>query len=205
MTRSPALRRPVRPPPTEATFDRLVRTAREQFARDGFAGTSLDAVVAACGLTKGALYHHFGGKTELFTAVFEDEAARLADRVAGAMGAGEASWEGAFTGIRAFLRESQDPGVQRIMLLDGPSVLGWEGVREIEGEYGLALIKDTLAGLMAAGLIPDREVETLAHLLFGAMCEGAMLVARSDDPSAALTAVEAELKHLVSGLAARPA
>lgn len=199
-----ALRRPVRPPPTEPTFDRLVRTARELFARNGFAGTSLDAVVAACGLTKGALYHHFGSKTELFAAVFEDEAARLSDRVASAMGEDEASWEGAFTGIRAFLHESQDPGVQRIMLLDGPSVLGWEGVREIEGEYGLALIKDTLAGLMAAGLMPSRDVETLAHLLFGAMCEGAMLIARSDDPAAALTAVEDGLKHLISGLAARP-
>jgi AcrR family transcriptional regulator len=181
-------------------FDRLLDAGREQFARDGYAGTSLDSVAAAAGVTKGSLYHHFRGKTDLFEAVFERLAAELSERVAMAALRKRDPWQVAYTGVRAFLDGSQDPGVQRIMLLDGPSVLGWERVRELEAPYGLALIKTVITLLTDAGQIARHDPDVLAHLLFGALTEGALLIARADDAEAARRKVERELRAVLTGL-----
>jgi AcrR family transcriptional regulator len=181
-------------------FDRLLAAGREHFTRDGYAGTSLDAVAAAAGVTKGSLYHHFRSKSELFEAVFEQLAADLSERVGAAALRKRDPWQVAHTGVRAFLDGSQDPGVQRIMLLDGPSVLGWDRVRELEAPYGLALIKAVIALLRDSGGIGRHDPDVLAHLLFGALTEGALLVARADDPAAARRKVDRELRALVDGL-----
>jgi AcrR family transcriptional regulator len=186
----------------EPAFERLLRAAADLFARDGFAGTSLDAVAAGAGVTKGSLYHHFTGKADLFEAVFERQEARLAQRVAGTAAQETDPWEVAYAGIRAFLDESQDPAVQRIILADGPSVLGWDRVRAIEAEYGLALIKAVIGRLAEEGAIGDHDPDALAHLWFGAVTEGALLIARADDPKEARRTVERELRRLIDGLAA---
>ena len=187
---------------SEAAFERLLRAAAELFARDGYARTSLDAVAAGAGVTKGSLYHHFTGKADLFEAVFERQAAQLAERV-GSIAARESdAWALAYAGLSAFLDESQTPSVQRIMLVDGPSVLGWERVREIEAEYGLALIKAVIARLIEEGLIEGHDPDVLAHLWFGAVEEGALVVARAGDPESARRTVERELRALIDGLAA---
>lgn len=186
----------------EPAFERLLRAAADLFAREGFAGTSLEAVAAGAGVTKGSLYHHFTGKADLFEAVFERAEARLAQQV-GELAARETDpWEVAYAGIRAFLDESQDPAVQRIMLVDGPSVLGWDRVREIEAEYGLALIKAVITRLGEVGAIGRHDPDALAHLWFGAITEGALLIARADDADAARRTVERELRGLIDGLAA---
>lgn len=186
----------------EPAFERLLRAAGGLFAREGYAAASLDAVAAAAGVTKGSLYHHFGGKTELFEAVFERQAADLSAKVGAIAARKRDSWQVAYAGVRAFLDESQDPGVQRVMLVDGPSVLGWDRVREIEAEYGLALIKAVIGQLMADGQIRRHDVEVLAHLLFGALTEGALLIARAEDPDGARRTVERELRRMIDGLAA---
>ena len=188
----------------EPTFDRLVRAARELFTRDGYAASSLDAVAAASGVTKGSLYHHFTRKTELFEAVFEEEASELCDRVAREIAGKRDPWRGAFAGIRAFLHASQEPSVLRIMFLDAPSVLGWERVREIEANYGLALIKTALEQLRAGGEIERHDIDTLAHLFLGALSEGALLIARAQDKERTRRAVERELRRLLQGLAVTP-
>jgi AcrR family transcriptional regulator len=181
-------------------FDRLLAAGAEHFARDGFAGTSLDAVAATAGVTKGSLYHHFRGKRDLFEAVFEQLAARLSEEVAAAALAKRDPWQVAYTGLGAFLEGSQDPGVQRIMLLDGPSVLGWERVRELEAPYGLALIRSVIDLLRDAGQIGRHDPDVLSHLWFGAITEGALLIARADDPAAARRKVDRELRALLDGL-----
>ena len=187
---------------TEPAFERLLRAAADLFAREGFAAASLDAVASAAGVTKGSLYHHFDGKADLFEAVFEREAAELSELV-GSIAAGKRDpWQVAYAGVRAFLDESQNPAVQRIMLVDGPSVLGWDRVREIEAEYGLALIKAVLDQLMRDGQIRRHDVDVLAHLLFGALTEGALLIARADDAVASRRTVERELRRMIDGLAA---
>ena len=184
----------------EPSFERLLAAAADLFARDGFAGTSLDAVASAAGVTKGSLYHHFRGKRDLFEAVFERQAGELSEHVAGVALRPRDPWQVAYAGIRAFLDASQQPAVQRIMLIDGPSVLGWERVREIEAAYGLALIKAVITRLSEEGEIGRHDVDTLAHLLFGALEEGALLVARASNAATARRGVERELRRVIDGL-----
>lgn len=181
-------------PRREPTHDRLVRAARERFAAEGFAGASLDAVAADAGVTKGSLYHHFSGKADLFEAVFAAEARSLSARVAADVAAQRDPWKGALAGIRAFLRLSQEPAVQRIMLLDAPSALGWERVRAIEAGHGLALIEAAVAEVL-----PGRPAGVLAHLLFGALTEGALLVAQGE---ASARTVEREVVAMLEGMRA---
>ena len=186
---------------SEPAFDRLLRAGRELYARDGFAATSLDAVAAAAGVTKGSLYHHFTSKSDLFEAVFEEEARALSEHVAAVVARKRDAWEGAYAGIRAFLDRSQEPGVQRIMMLDAPSVLGWERVREIEAAYGLALVKATIEHLVASERMKRADSDVLAHLLFGALVEGSLLIARAGGAASARRKVEREVRQLLDGLA----
>jgi AcrR family transcriptional regulator len=186
--------------PREPAFDRLLRSARTAFGRDGYAATSLDAITAEAGVTKGSLYHHFRGKTELFEAVFEQLADELSKQVAAQAMRKREPWQVAYAGIGGFLDVSQQPAVQRIMLLDAPSVLGWERVRELEAPYVLAQIKAIIALLADAGEIGRHDPDVLGHLLFGGLIEAALLVARADDAAAARRTAERELRALMDGL-----
>jgi AcrR family transcriptional regulator len=186
---------------SEATRGQLVRTARDLFAADGYTPTSLDAVCRKAGVTKGALYHHFGGKRELFEAVYEAEEAALCAALAQGARKHADPWDGFVAGSRAFLEACLDPGVQRISLLDAPSVLDWERMQEIQAEYGLALMKQGLKQSAKAGRIRSRDIDGLAHLLFGAMSEGAMYIARASDQRAALRKMTRELQSMLDALA----
>jgi AcrR family transcriptional regulator len=188
---------------SEATTGQLVATARDLFARDGYAATSLEAVSSEAGVTKGGLYHHFGSKKELFEAVFRAEQQELLTALATAAGKEKDPWDGFFAGAKAYLEVSLDAGVQRITLLDASSVLGWERMREIEADYGLAMLKEGLRQSVKAGRIRRRDVDALAHLLFGALGEGAMYIAREPDQRAALRRVTRDLKSILDALAAQ--
>ena len=187
---------------SDATTSELVEVARRLFAADGYAATSLEDVVRGAGVTKGALYHHFGGKRDLFLAVYEREQARLAQVQFQAFARKKGAWEGFFAATRAFFEASLDPGVQRITLLDAPSVLGWEAMREVEGRYGAAQLHHAIEALIHDGHLPRRPVAPLASILFGAMCEGAMSAARSDDPRKATRQLLAEFRTIMEALRA---
>jgi AcrR family transcriptional regulator len=185
---------------SETTTTSLVAAARGLFAEDGYAATSLDAVVAKAGVTKGALYHHFAGKRELFEAVFVAEQVRLTSAVMAAVEGREDPWEAFEAGCGAFIEACQEPGAQRIFLLDAPVALGWETIRRLESG-SLELMKQGIEQAIEAGSIEDRPVVPLAHLLFGAVCESAMVVARAPDQDAALRDALAELHRMLSSLA----
>jgi AcrR family transcriptional regulator len=188
---------------TEATTGQLLGAARRLFAADGYTATSLEDVVAAAGVTKGALYHHFSSKRDLFRAVFEQEEIALARASHEAYRREDDPWKGFQAGCIAFLEGSLDPGAQRIVVLDGPSVLGWETVREIEKRHSMAMIEGGLRQAMESGRIATRDTGPLAHMLFGALCEGAMTVARSGgDQRAAMREMTAELRSLLAALEA---
>ena len=173
------------------------------FARDGYAATSVDDIVAACGMTKGAFYHHFAGKEDLFEAVFVEEQQRIATQLTNTYEARPESdpVQASYVACRTFLTISRDPAVQRITLLDAPAALGWERMREIESDYGLALIKEGIRNAIRAKRLKRRDVDALAHVLFGAMCGGAMYMARAEDQGRAQRTVERELKAIIEGLA----
>lgn len=182
---------------SEATIASLLKAARRLFVERGYAETTLDQVAAAAGVTKGAVYHHFSGKRDLFRAVYEREQRSLAEISLAAYRRKRDPKRGFYEACRAFFEASLDPGVQRITLIDAPAALGWDGMREVEDRYSMALIVTGLKTAIEDGLIAKRPVEPLAHLIFGATCEGVMLVARSEDQRATTRRVLAELKNLI--------
>lgn len=187
---------------TEATRAALIAAARPLFAERGYTGVGTEEIARAAGVTRGALYHHFDGKRELFEAVYERIEIELAERIAS--GALEANASSPLAAMRAgaemFLLASTEPETQRIVLLDGPSVLGWDRWREIATEHGLGLIEATLAAAVEAGEIEPQPVRPLAHVLMGALDEAAMLVARADDAEGMRTEVGQTLGALLDGL-----
>lgn len=189
---------------SESTRAALIAAARPLFAERGYAAVGTEQIVRAAGLTRGALYHHFDGKRELFEAVYEQVEAELAERIAtGAFAANaEAPLEAMRAGAKMFLRACTEPEAQRIALLDGPSVLGWDRWREIGAKYGLGLIEAILQAAIDAGEIPSQPVRPLAHVLLGALDEAAMLVARAEEPERMRTEVGRTLDSLLGGLGA---
>ncbi len=189
---------------SEATREALVEAARALFAERGYAGVGTEEIVRAAGVTRGALYHHFDDKRELFAAVYEGIEVELAERIAaGALQAGASSpLEAMRAGAEMFLAACTEPEVQQIALLDGPSVLGWDRWRAIAAEHGLGLIEMSLQVAIDAGAIAPQPVQPLAHVLMGALDEAAMLVARADDPEAMRADVRRTLGALLDGLSA---
>ncbi len=187
---------------SEGTRAALIEAARPLFAEHGYAGVGTEEIVRAAGVTRGALYHHFDGKRELFAAVYERIEAELAERIAaGALAANAASpMEAMRAGAEMFLAACTEPEAQRIVLLDGPSVLGWDRWREIAAQYGLGLIEASLQAAMDADAITPQPVRPLAHVLMGALDEAAMLVARAEDPEATRAEVGRTLDSLLDGL-----
>jgi AcrR family transcriptional regulator len=168
----------------EATRAALVAAARELFAERGYAGVGTGEIVSQAGVTRGALYHHFTGKGDLFRAVYEDVERELVERIAEqSLPAGE-PLAVLRAGAHAFLDACEDPAVSRIALLDAPSVLGWQEWREIGMRYGFGLVEGVLAEAVRTGALEEQPVRPLAHLVLGAIDEAAMLVARADDDGA---------------------
>jgi AcrR family transcriptional regulator len=181
----------------------LVQAARALFAEHGFAGVGTEAIVAAAGVTRGALYHQFTDKTELFQAAYEaieeDLALRLGERVAAA-GASDPI-EVMTLGANAWLDACSEQEVQQIVLLDGPAVLGWERWREIGMRYGIGLVEGLLTHAIEVGRIPPQPVRALTHVLVGALDEAGLYIARAEDQTAASEEMRAVIAALVAGLA----
>ncbi|MGW4411881.1 TetR family transcriptional regulator [Nonomuraea sp. NPDC004702] len=184
----------------ERTRRTLLATARRLFATRGYAGVGLAEIVSESGVTKGALYHHFEGKPDLFRAVLEQVQREVADRVAAAADAEDDPWAQLKAGCAAFVAAGADPDVQRIMLIDGPAVLGWNEWRAIDEATSVRHLTEALAALVAAGAIPAQPVAPLARLLSGAMNEAALWLAQSAPDGLADT--QAALSRLLDALRA---
>ncbi len=185
---------------TEATTSALVEAARELFARDGYEATSLAAVAARANVTKGAVYHHFEGKQQLFEAVFTREVERMAAPLVAAYTRKKDPWDAFQAGCRAYLDECLDPAVQRIVLRDAFTAIGWEEMRRLETPL-LEMMEAGISRAVEAGRIAPRTPGPLAHFLFGALCETAMIVARADDQKAAHRQAVGEIGRIMNGLA----
>jgi AcrR family transcriptional regulator len=183
-----------------ATRTALLRVGRELFAERGYQGVGTEEIVARAGVTRGALYHHFADKRDLFRAVHEELEQALVVDIAERIGGIDDPWELIVTGVRAFLDACTDPAIMRISLMDAPAVLGWAEWREIDARYGLGLVSFGLQNAIDRGVLAPRPVRPLAHLLMGAMAEAAMVIANADDPAAAREEVEPPLIALLEGL-----
>src|SRR5437870_4859596 len=196
--------RTVKAEQAEATRGALIAAARALFAERGYAAVGTEEIVRAAGVTRGALYHHFAGKQELFQTVYESVEQQLVEQIAASAVAGASDpLEALRAGAQAFLDACEDPAVQRVALVDAPSVLGWEQWREIGLHYGLGLVQATLQAAIDAGQIDPQSVGPLAHLLLGAIDEGAMLIARADDDGATREQVGASVERFLEALRPR--
>jgi AcrR family transcriptional regulator len=170
----------------EATRSQLLAIATRMFAERGYEDTSIEAVLREAGVSRGSLYHHFASKEALFEAVAEevetDVGARTLAAAAGADGPVAALRAGSLNWIRL----AGDPVVQRILLIDAPSVLGWEKWRAMEEHHALGGIKMTLQVVVEQGKLRPELADTLAHVLLASVNEVALLVARAQDKEAAM-------------------
>jgi AcrR family transcriptional regulator len=187
---------------SEATRQRLIAAARTLFAERGYTGVGTEQIVQAAGVTRGALYHQFRDKAALFAAVAETVQAEIAHQIsAGAQADGPTDPMTALhAGIGRFLEACADPLVERILLLDGPAVLGWQAWRDLADRYGLGLLQHALQAAIDAGAITPQPVVPLAHVLIGALDECALYIARADNPPAARQQCTAILQQLLDGL-----
>jgi AcrR family transcriptional regulator len=187
----------------EATRAQLLDVAAELFASRGYAAVGTEDVVRQAGLTRGALYHHFADKRELFAAVHErveqELVAALGERMAAARDTATPV-ELLIIGMRSFLDACVHPAVLRISLLDGPTVLGWARWREVGERYGLGLVIGGLKFAMQAGELRRQDVRPLAHLLLAALSEAAQLIAHAEHPEQARAEVEPAMLALLNGL-----
>ena len=184
----------------EATRAALVAAARRLFAERGYAGVGTEEIVQVAGVTRGALYHHFSGKEDLMRAVLHDLSRELAEASAAAALKETDQWRQILAAVDAFLDACTDPAIQRIMMTDAPSVLGWDEWREIDTQYGLGLVKASLENAMETGLIARQPVDPLAHLLVGALDEAAMYISRAADPEAARREMGESVERMLDGL-----
>ncbi|HLX05579.1 MAG TPA: TetR/AcrR family transcriptional regulator [Candidatus Binatus sp.] len=185
---------------SQATRAALIKTARKLFARVGYAATDIETVARRTRVTRGALYHHFKDKQDLFSAVFDLEEQKLTAIVAQVAGSQAAAFDGMLAGCNAFLDACLDPAVQRIVLIDALAVLGWGRWREIDSKYNLSLVMGALEAAMEQGVIARGPVEPLAHLLMGAITEAAIFIAHAADQQVARREVGENVAQLLSGL-----
>jgi len=187
----------------EITRESLVAAARLLFGRDGFTATSLDDIVAAAGVTKGALYHHFENKDDLFRAVAEavkrDINTRLSDLFLGS-DSFSALEAGCFTILEAYL----DPAVRQIVWTDAPAVLSLSAYREIQGRYEQVFLRASLRRAMREGIIESLPLRPLTAVLTGAIGEGCTFIAASPNPVSAREEVGRTMSRLLQGLRRSP-
>jgi AcrR family transcriptional regulator len=187
---------------SRATQERLLSAARALFSERGFAGTATEDLVARAGVTRGALYHQYEDKRDLFRAVFEDVERELGERIGAAAALETDSWKMIRAGARALLEASLEPAVRRIVLTDGPSVLGWEEWRRIDSKYAYGMVRAALEANIEGGNLPRQPIDPLAHLIIGALNEAGLAVAASQTPEATRDEFLASLDRVLAALRA---
>ena len=180
----------------------LVDVAGKLFTDRGYAGTSLDEIVAGARVTKGALYHHFSGKQALFEAVFEHIEVDAAKSIRKAVRDNKDPWEKGLSGLRAFLSVVQQPAYRRIVIADGPAILGYERFREQEERSTFGIVSEIVSSVLSASTyeLEDSMVETFSRIFFGAMSAAGSSVSESDDPTLASAKVETAIAFILRGL-----
>ncbi len=186
----------------EETRAKLVAAARKAFAEKGYAAASMDELTADVGLTRGALYHNFGDKRGLMAAVVNQIDAEMASRAQEIGARAEDDWEGLLAEGTAYIEMALDPEVQRVVLLDGPAVLGdpshWPSQNSC-----LQATKQTVERLIVLGILKPVDAEAAARLLNGAALNAALWIAASEDPKDVFPKAVEAFRYLATGLLAK--
>jgi len=184
----------------QATRAQLIHVATRLFTERGYDGTSVETVLAESGVSRGSLYHHFPSKDALFWAVLEAVAARAGQQLADEERDAPDPVAGLRIGCLAWIRLAGDPEVRQIALIDAPVVLGWQRWRELDEQGSLGWIRAALGYAAETGSIEQRQVDTFAHIVLAAINEVALMIARADEPAAALSAGESAVAEFLDRL-----
>ena len=185
----------------KATRGRLLDAGRLLFGERGYEATSIDAILREAGVAKGALYHHFEDKQQLFDAVLDRTLAEIAGRIAEVARAGEDALANLRAGCDAWLEMALDPEIQRIAILDPPTAVGWARGRELDELHALGGVRAALLQLAEDDRVPPGQVDALSHMVLAAVNEAALMIVRADDQQAALAAGSAAVDTLLGRLA----
>ncbi len=185
---------------SEETRRLLIDAGRRLFAERGYAATGTEEIVRNAGVTRGALYHHFRDKRDLFLSVFQSIEEEVATELAEQADATAAPLGLLHAGVDAFLDRCLDPAVRQIALVDAPAVVGWRTWREVVAKYTLAILHAGLDAAMEAEEIRRQPVEALAHLLLGALGEAAMVLALEDGGGRARDDIRESCHRLIDNL-----
>ena len=186
----------------QSTREQLIAIATRLFGERGYEGASIEAVLRESGVSRGALYHHFDSKEALFEAVFEGVETRVSHEIVGATEGIDDPVDALRAGSVAWVRLAADPVISRVVIIDAPSVLGWDRWREIESRYGLGMLKVAFQGVADSGRLRADLVDLFAHMVLAAMNEIAQLVARADDTDAVIRQGEAAVDELLKRMLA---
>jgi AcrR family transcriptional regulator len=181
---------------------RMVSVATTLFSQLGYEATSVEAVLHESDVSRGALYHHFSSKESLFEAVLEAiEAEIAAATIAASRGIADPA-EALRVGCDTFLTLAQTKRIRQIVLIDAPSVLGWQKWREIETRHGFGLLKAALQAMAERGRLQRNLVDVFAHIVLAALIEVALMIARAHDPEQALQTGRMAMRQLTDRLLA---
>src|SRR3984893_15410524 len=183
-----------------ATRAVLLKIARRFFAEHGYADTATEEIVRRARVTRGALYHHFKDKQDLFRAVLHEEQYKVAAKCTEAGAKESDPWRALMAANEAFLEACLDPSVQQIVLIDAPAVLGSEGFRQSDESYYLAGLIAAIEAALTARIIEEQPAEPLAHMIMGSMNEAARLIAHAADKKRARREVSESANRMWNGL-----
>ncbi len=183
----------------EETRAKLIQAARKAFATKGYAAASMDDLTAEAGLTRGALYHNFGDKKGLLQAVIDQIDAEMMIRLRAVQDRSESRWSSFLNEGIAYIEMALEPEIQRIMLLDGPAVLG-DPSRWPNQSACLLTTTRTIQALIDEGTVRPMDAEAAARLLNGAALNASLWIAAADDPHAVFAKAVEAFRHLAVGL-----
>ncbi|WP_025852387.1 TetR/AcrR family transcriptional regulator [Paenibacillus ehimensis] len=185
---------------TDETIRKLIAIARRHFTEKGYADSALEEIVSEAMLTRGALYHHFGNKKGLFHVVLEAVQKEVAEQVEAEASQSDDVWEQLLFGCRAFVKAAVEPRSRRILLIDGPAVLGWDVWRKMDQQHSMRLLRVQLQIMKEQGCFRPASIEAMTHFLSGALNESALWIAQMPDQQQALEETMTVIALLVEGL-----
>jgi AcrR family transcriptional regulator len=185
----------------QATIAAILSAARKRFAQKGFAETTIDEIAQTGGVAKGAVYHHFSSKEQIFERVMDALMLEIAQAVPLAAQGAKDPLDALARGTQKYLSLIAEPGARRILLADGPAVLGWEKVRDLDVRHFGGLLRAPVT-LLLRGRKKAREIDALCHLLTGALNEAALVTALAEDPAKTAREMARSFRALLSGLLA---
>ncbi|MGG4442008.1 TetR/AcrR family transcriptional regulator [Brevibacillus fortis] len=187
----------------QQTMQKLIEVAREMFSKQGYADAAMEDIVKQAGVTRGALYHHFGSKEGLFQAVLASVQKEIGDRVEAEAAKSEDPWQQLILGCLAFVSSAVEHHNKRILLIDGPSVIGWETWRRMDEENSMRHLREQLLTMQEQGYLRPVSIDALTHLLSGAMNEAVLWISETPDHEKSLKEISTAITLLLEGFRAK--